>query len=48
MKTKNAPTPLEKEVHRLHARGKTPDLIAIRLGVKMSKVLLLLDAMPKP
>jgi len=36
------PTPIEREVHRLHARGKTPDIIAIRLGMKMSRVLAVL------
>ncbi len=48
MKTNPAPTPLEKEVQRLHERGKTPDLIAIRLGMKISKVLLVLAMFPKP
>jgi DNA-binding CsgD family transcriptional regulator len=32
-------SPLEKEVKRLHANGKAPDIIALRLGVKISKVL---------
>lgn len=32
-------SPLEKEVMRLHAVGKTADIIAIRLGLKMSRVL---------
>lgn len=32
-------TPFEKEVKRLHARGKAPEIIAIRLGVKLSKIL---------
>lgn len=32
-------SPLEKEVMRLHAVGKSSDIIAIRLGVKMSRVL---------
>ena len=32
-------TPAEKEVKRLHAIGKAPDIIAIRLGMKMSRVL---------
>ena len=45
MKTK---TPREKEVQMLHERGKTPDIIAIRLGMKISKVLALLEVMPKP
>jgi DNA-binding CsgD family transcriptional regulator len=35
-------SPLQREVNRLHASGKAPDTIAIRLGVKMSKVLALL------
>jgi hypothetical protein len=33
------PTPIEREVHRLHARGKAPDIIAIRLRMKLSRVL---------
>jgi len=41
-------TPREKEIQRLHAKGKTPDMIAIRLGMKISKVLLVLSMMPKP
>ena len=32
-------SPLEKEVMRLHSVGKSADIIAIRLGVKMSRVL---------
>lgn len=32
-------TPSEKEVKRLHAIGKAPDIIAIRLGMKISRVL---------
>lgn len=35
-------TPSEKEVKRLHASGKSPDIIAIRLGMKLSKVLSIL------
>lgn len=48
MKTKNplsALSPMEKEVIRLHTNGKAPDIIAIRLGVKLSRVLSML---PKP
>jgi len=41
-------TPREKEVQILFARGKAADIIAIRLGMKMSKVLALLEVMPKP
>lgn len=40
--------PLEKEILRLHASGKSPDVIAIRLGMKMSKVISVLAVMPKP
>ena len=36
---KRTATPFEKEVKRLHAIGKTPDVIAIRLGAKLSRVL---------
>jgi hypothetical protein len=43
MKTKSPSSatvsPLVKEVRRLHANGKAPDIIAIRLGVKVSRVL---------
>ena len=42
--TKNTPTPREKEVRMLFDRGKTPDAIAIRLGIRVSKVLLMLCA----
>lgn len=48
MKPKTTPSPLEKEVQRLHANGKASDIIAIRLGMKMSKVLSVIAAMPKP
>lgn len=47
MKTTFPPTPIEKEVQRLHARGKAPDIIAIRLGMKMSKVLSVIALMAK-
>ena len=36
---KRTVTPFEKEVKRLHAIGKTPEIIAIRLGAKLSRVL---------
>lgn len=40
MKTKKrTETPFEREVRRLHANGKPPEIIAIRLGAKLSKVL---------
>jgi len=32
-------TNLEREVKRLQANGKAPDIIALRLGVKISKIL---------
>lgn len=35
--------PIEKEILRLHQAGKSPDLIAIRTGLKMSKVLSILN-----
>lgn len=41
-------TPREKEVQSLFARGKAPEIIAIRLGMKISKVLLVIAMMPKP
>lgn len=37
-------TPAEKEVKRLHAIGKAPDIIAIRLRMKMSRVLAIIAA----
>lgn len=36
-------TPFTREVKRLSALGKTPDVIAVRLGVKMSRVLAILN-----
>jgi len=48
MTTKTNLTPKEKEVHLLSSRGKTPDMIAIRLNIKVSKVLSMLDLIPKP
>lgn len=36
---KRTETPFEKEVRRLHANGKSPEIIAIRLRAKLSKVL---------
>jgi len=47
MTIKTTLTPREKEVHTLSARGKTPDMIAIRLNMKVSKVLTMLAIMPK-
>ncbi|MGV3662104.1 MAG: hypothetical protein ACO1TE_18100 [Prosthecobacter sp.] len=44
----HAPTPREEEIQRLHAKGKSPEMIAIRLGMKISKVLLVLSMVPKP
>lgn len=44
----HAPTPREKEIQRLFERGKSPDMIAIRLGMKISKVLLALSMVAKP
>ena len=38
-------TPKEKEIQSLFARGKTPETIAIRMGMKISKVLMVLDMM---
>jgi hypothetical protein len=36
---KKTETPFEKEVRRLHANGKSPEIIAIRMGAKLSKIL---------
>jgi len=41
-------TPQEKEIQNLFARGKSPETIAIRLGMKLSKVLLVIAMVPKP
>ena len=40
-------TPKEKEIQSLFARGKSPDTIAIRLGIKISKVLMVIAMVPK-
>jgi hypothetical protein len=48
MTAKTILTPKEKEVQMLYARGKSPDMIAIRLNMKVSKILALLSLMPKP
>ncbi|OYW76428.1 MAG: hypothetical protein B7Z37_08840 [Verrucomicrobia bacterium 12-59-8] len=40
-------TPKEKEIQTLFARGKSPETIAIRLGIKISKVLMVIAMMPK-
>jgi DNA-binding CsgD family transcriptional regulator len=40
-------TPTEREVQKLHARGKAPDVIAIRLGMKMSRVMSLIALVAK-
>lgn len=32
-------SPFEREVKRLHAIGKAPEIIAIRMGAKLSKIL---------
>ncbi|MBN8421102.1 MAG: helix-turn-helix transcriptional regulator [Verrucomicrobia bacterium] len=45
MTNKPNPTPREKEIQSLFARGKTPETIAIRMGMKISKVLVVLDTM---
>lgn len=42
------PTPREKEIQRLYTKGKSPEMIAIRLGMKLSKVLLVVSMMTKP
>ena len=47
MTNKSVPTPREKEIQTLFARGKSPETIAIRLGIKVSKVLLAIAMVPK-
>jgi hypothetical protein len=39
MKPPHKATPSEKEVKRLHGIGKAPDIIAIRVQMKISRVL---------
>ena len=48
MKEKHALRPIEKEIIRLHQAGKAPDTIAIRVGMKMSKILSILNLAAKP
>jgi len=48
MTNKPTLTPKEKEIQTLFARGKTPETIAIRLGMKISKVLMVIAMIPKP
>ena len=40
-------TPKEKEIQSLFARGKSPEHISIRLGMKLSKVLPVIAMIPK-
>jgi len=47
MTDKPALTPKEKEIQSLFARGKTPEHISIRLGMKLSKVLPVIAMIPK-
>ncbi len=47
-KEKDSLTPKEKEIQSLFARGKSPETIAIRLGMKISKVLMVIAMVPKP
>jgi DNA-binding CsgD family transcriptional regulator len=46
-KEKDSLTPKEKEIQSLFARGKSPETIAIRMGMKISKVLMVLAMVPK-
>lgn len=47
MTAKPALTPKEKEVQALFSRGKSPEQIAVRLNIKLSKILAMLAAVPK-
>lgn len=47
-KEKDSLTPKEKEIQSLFARGKSPETIAIRMGMKISKVLGVIALVPKP
>jgi DNA-binding CsgD family transcriptional regulator len=47
MTNKSSLTPKEKEIQSLFARGKTPETIAIRMGMKISKVLMAIALVPK-
>ena len=40
-------TPREKEIQSLFARGKSPETIAIRMGMKVSKVMMVIAMLPK-
>lgn len=40
-------TPREKEIQSLFARGKSPETIAIRMGMKLSKVMMVIAMLPK-
>ena len=46
MTIKIALTPKETEVQALYAQGKSPEHIAIRLNMKVSKILTMLAARP--
>lgn len=48
MTNKPTLTPKEKEIQSLFARGKTPETIAICMGMKISKILMVLAMTPKP
>ena len=47
MSNKPTLTPKEKEIHSLFARGKSPETIAIRMGMKLSKVMMVIAMLPK-
>lgn len=48
MSNKPTLTPKEKEIQSLFARGKSPETIAVRLGMKLSKVMGVIALVPKP
>lgn len=40
-------TPKEREIQTLYARGKSPETIAVRMGMKLSKVMTVIAMLPK-
>ncbi|WP_395733349.1 hypothetical protein [Prosthecobacter sp.] len=46
MTNKSILTPRDKEIQSLFARGKAPKIITIRLGIKISHVLLAIATVP--
>ncbi|MBB5034496.1 helix-turn-helix transcriptional regulator [Prosthecobacter vanneervenii] len=47
MSNKPTLTPKEKEIQSLFVRGKSPETIAVRMGMKLSKVMMVIAMLPK-